>query len=65
MNKDLGATLSRCDESEAAIIVPLCESAFCAHTKGLTLGLTGSQKWSGLERSGKPRSFWMSGVAHC
>ena len=25
----------------------------------LTLGLTGSQKRSGLERSGKPRSFWL------
>lgn len=36
MNKDLRATLSRCDESEAAIIVPLCESAFGAHMKGLT-----------------------------
>lgn len=28
-------------------------------TSGLMLGLTGSQKRSGLERSGKPRSFWL------
>ena len=36
MNEDLRATLNRGDESETAIIIPLCESAFDAHVKGLT-----------------------------
>jgi len=34
MNKDFRATLSRGDESETTIIIPLRELAFEAHMKG-------------------------------
>jgi hypothetical protein len=44
MNEDLRATLNRGDESEAAIIVPLCESTLSAHTKGLTFDVTGRRR---------------------
>jgi hypothetical protein len=39
VNKYLRATLSGRDESEAAIIIPFCESAFDAHMKGVSLEL--------------------------
>jgi len=31
--------------------------------KDLTPRISGRQKWSDLERSGKSRSFWLSGAA--
>jgi hypothetical protein len=42
MDKDLRAALSRRDESETAIIIPLCESAFGAHMKALSTEFSGA-----------------------
>lgn len=50
MDKDLRAPLRRRDESETAIIIPLCQSAFDAHMKGLTIALSGAVKRAALNR---------------
>jgi hypothetical protein len=50
MDKDLRAALRRRDESETAIIIPLGQSAFDAHMKGLTIALSGAVKRTALNR---------------
>ena len=48
MHEQLGATVGRCNKSEAAIVVPGSDSATKAHLRGLTFELTGILRLAGF-----------------